>query len=38
LLREGHCHRRMAKDVKPTPQARGVLRRFVRHAATLRGH
>ncbi|NOT87804.1 MAG: glutamine amidotransferase [Lysobacter sp.] len=38
LQREGQCHRRMAKDVKPTPQARGVLRRFVRHAATLRGH
>lgn len=35
---EGRCHRRMAKDVKPTPLARGVLRRFVRHAATLRGH
>ncbi|MEQ1511872.1 MAG: glutamine amidotransferase [Lysobacteraceae bacterium] len=38
LQREGQCHKRMAKDVKPTPQARGVLRRFVRHAATLRGH
>lgn len=38
LHREGQCHRRMAKDVKPTPQARGVLRRFVRHAATLRDH
>jgi GMP synthase (glutamine-hydrolysing) len=38
LQREGHCHRRMAKDVKPTPQARGVLRRFARHAPTLRGH
>jgi GMP synthase (glutamine-hydrolysing) len=38
LQREGHCHRRMAKEVKPTPHARGVLRRFVRHAATLRGH
>lgn len=38
LQREGRCHQRMAKDVKPTPQARGVLRRFVRHAATLRGH
>ncbi|MBN8213550.1 MAG: glutamine amidotransferase [Xanthomonadales bacterium] len=38
LQREGQCHQRMAKDVKPTPQARGVLRRFVRHAATLRGH
>ena len=38
LQREGRCHRRMAQDVKPTPQARGVLRRFVRHAATVRGH
>ena len=38
LAREGQCHRRMAKDVKPTPAARGILRRFVRHAATLRGH
>lgn len=38
LQREGQCHRRMAQDVKPTPAARGVLRRFVRHAATLRGH
>ncbi len=38
LQGEGQCHKRMAKDVKPTPQARGVLRRFVRHAATLRGH
>lgn len=38
LQREGRCHRRMAKDVKPTPHARGLLRRFVRHAATLRGH
>ena len=38
LQREGQCHRRMAKDVKPTPQARGVLRRFVRHAASVRGH
>lgn len=38
LQREGQCHQRMAKNVKPTPQARGILRRFVRHAATLRGH
>ncbi len=38
LQREGRCHRRMAKDVRPTPHARGLLRRFVRHAATLRGH
>jgi GMP synthase (glutamine-hydrolysing) len=38
LQREGQCHRRMANNVKPTPQARGVLRRFARHAPTLRGH
>jgi GMP synthase (glutamine-hydrolysing) len=38
LHREGRCHQRMAREVKPTPLARGVLRRFVRHAATLRGH
>ncbi len=38
LQREGQCHRGMAKSVKPTPHARGLLRRFVRHAAVLRGH
>ena len=38
LAGEGRCHRRMAREVKPTPMARGVLRRFVRHAASLRGH
>jgi len=38
LGQEGRCHQRMAREVKPTPHARGVLRRFVRHAATLRGH
>lgn len=38
LQREGQCHQRMARNVKPTPQARGVLRRFARHAPTLRGH
>jgi GMP synthase (glutamine-hydrolysing) len=38
LQREGHCHQRLARSVKPTPHARGVLRRFTRHAATLRGH
>lgn len=38
LQRDGRCHHRMSKDVKPTPLARGVLRRFVRHAGTLRGH
>jgi GMP synthase (glutamine-hydrolysing) len=36
LQREGRCHQRLAKDVKPTPLARGVLRRFVRHAARSR--
>ena len=38
LQREGRCHQRLSSDIKPTPHARGVLRRFVRHAATLRGH
>lgn len=38
LQREGQCHRRLSNAIKPTPLARGVLRRFVRHAATLRGH
>ena len=38
LAKEGQCHKRMARDVRPTPLARGLLRRFVRHAATLRGH
>ena len=38
LHRDGRCHQRMSKEIKPTPLARGVLRRFVRHAATLRGH
>ena len=38
LEKEGRCSQRMAREVRPTPHARGVLRRFVRHAATLRGH
>lgn len=38
LQREGRCHQRLSKEIKATPHARGVLRRFVRHAATLRGH
>lgn len=38
LAKEGQCHKRMAREVRPTPHARGLLRRFVRHAATLRGH
>jgi GMP synthase (glutamine-hydrolysing) len=38
LQREGRCHQRLSKEIRPTPHARGVLRRFVRHAATLRGH
>ena len=38
LQHAGRCHQRMTKEIKPTPLARGVLRRFVRHAATLRGH
>ncbi len=38
LQLEGHCHQHLARSVKPTPHARGVLRRFTRHAATLRGH
>jgi GMP synthase (glutamine-hydrolysing) len=38
LQLEGHCHQRLARSVKPTPHARGVLRRFTRQAATLRGH
>ncbi len=33
LQREGHCYRRMLESVRPAPQARDVLRRFVRHAA-----
>jgi len=32
LAREGTCHRRLAADVRPAPQARRVLRRFVHHA------
>ena len=36
LRREGHCPFRMLESVRPAPQARGVLRRFVRHALARR--
>lgn len=32
LTSEGTCHRSLLKSVRPAPQARRVLRRFVRHA------
>ena len=32
LAGEGRCGRRLARDVSAAPQARRVLRRFVRHA------
>jgi GMP synthase (glutamine-hydrolysing) len=32
LTTEGTCHRSLLKSVRPAPQARRVLRRFVRHA------
>lgn len=32
LAREGRCHKRLAGEVSATPQARKLLRRFVRHA------
>jgi GMP synthase (glutamine-hydrolysing) len=32
LASEGSCHRKLLQDVRPAPQARRVLRRFVRHA------
>jgi GMP synthase (glutamine-hydrolysing) len=32
LHTEGACHHTLLKDVRPAPQARRVLRRFVRHA------
>ncbi len=32
LTSEGTCHRSLLKAVRPAPQARRVLRRFVRHA------
>ena len=35
LVREGRCHKQLARDVSATPHARLVLRRFVRHARTL---
>jgi GMP synthase (glutamine-hydrolysing) len=36
LIREGRCHKQVARGVSATPQARLVLRRFVRHARHLR--
>ncbi len=38
LQREGRCHQQLACGIGATPHARKVLRRFVRHAPTLRGH
>jgi GMP synthase (glutamine-hydrolysing) len=35
LRREGRCPRQLSRNISATPQARSVLRRFVRHA---RGH
>jgi GMP synthase (glutamine-hydrolysing) len=35
LVREGRCHKQVARGVSATPHARLVLRRFVRHARTL---
>jgi len=32
LAREGHCAKRVAREVAATPHARRVLRRFVQHA------
>jgi GMP synthase (glutamine-hydrolysing) len=32
LAREGHCGKRLAREVSAAPHARRVLRRFVRHA------
>jgi GMP synthase (glutamine-hydrolysing) len=32
LNREGQCHLELGRSVRPAPQARDVLRRFVRHA------
>jgi GMP synthase (glutamine-hydrolysing) len=36
LTREGRCHKQLVREVSATPHARRVLRRFVRHARTLR--
>ena len=36
LHREGHCHARMLESVRPAPEARSVLQRFVRHALATR--
>jgi len=35
LAHEGHCPKRLAREVGATPHARRVLRRFVRHARGL---
>ncbi|MFD0739610.1 glutamine amidotransferase [Lysobacter koreensis] len=37
LQREGHCPKTIAGNVRATPQARRVLRRFVHHARGLAG-
>ena len=37
LANEGHCDKRLAREVSAAPQARQVLRRFVRHARAARG-
>ena len=36
LAREGRCARQLSRTISATPQARRVLRRFVRHARALR--
>lgn len=36
LAGEGRCHKRLSRDVSAAPDARKVLRRFVRHARRLR--
>jgi GMP synthase (glutamine-hydrolysing) len=36
LAREGRCSRQLSRTIRATPQARHVLRRFVRHARSLR--
>ncbi|KAF1688817.1 glutamine amidotransferase [Pseudoxanthomonas taiwanensis] len=38
LRRHGHCPREVARSVSAAPQARGLLRRFVRHARGHHGH
>ena len=37
LAREGRCARRLSRTISATPQARRVLRRFVRHARSIAG-